>query len=87
MIASSKRGVGRFPQPIRVGSAVVYTIAGMGKSKVINLRIAPEEHAAWDAAAEAAGLKLSEWIRRRCNGTTTIEAPPPAAAPKPKKKR
>lgn len=49
-------------------------IVDVKRDQVLQIRLSIEERAAWDAAAKAAELDLSEWIRRRCNGTTTIEA-------------
>src|SRR5262245_48170566 len=46
------------------------------KSTEIKLRLSEKEKSAWVAEAERVGLKLSEWIRRRCNGT----APQPEVA-------
>ncbi|MEO8841919.1 MAG: hypothetical protein ABI591_09700 [Kofleriaceae bacterium] len=56
----------------------------MNRDKLVQLRVTAAEHKAWDAAAKAAGLKLSEWIRRRVQGDMVIEAPAP---PKTKKGR
>ena len=53
----------------------------------IQLRISDDEGKAWRAAAKSAGLELSEWIRRRCNGAQVIELElPPAAIVAPKKR-
>ena len=49
----------------------------MPKDVRLDLRISEDEHAAWKMAADEAGLKLSEWIRRRCNGIQMVAAPPP----------
>lgn len=58
------------------------TLGAVAKEKRLNLRVSDTEYAAWTAAAESAGLPISEWIRRRCNGTQTVvlEAPPPKTA-------
>jgi uncharacterized protein (DUF1778 family) len=36
------------------------------KIKTVQIRATRAERKAWAAAAEAAGLTLSEWIRRAC---------------------
>lgn len=51
------------------------------KNVTITLRLAPEEHAAWSAAAVADGRSLSSWIRRQCGSAL------PAELPKPRPKR
>lgn len=53
----------------------------VNRDEVVKLLLTKTERAAWEAAADAAGLKLSEWIRRRVNGTQTVttEAPPAPA--------
>jgi hypothetical protein len=48
----------------------------VNRDKVVQLRLSALERKAWDTAAKAAGLKLSDWIRRRVNGETTIVVPP-----------
>lgn len=55
----------------------------------VRLRMTEAEKAAWEQAADAAGLALSEWIRRRVNGGIVEVPPAPAkpAAPKPKRPR
>ena len=53
----------------------------VNKTTVISLRVSDVEAKAWEASAKRAGIRLSEYIRRRVNGETTIEVPPP-----PKKK-
>jgi hypothetical protein len=40
----------------------------MDKEVTIALRVSKEERADWEQAAAADGRKLSDWIRRRCNG-------------------
>lgn len=37
------------------------------KSTYIQIRVSPEQADAWQAAANAAGLKLSKWIRKSCD--------------------
>jgi predicted HicB family RNase H-like nuclease len=55
-----------------------------GATKTITLRVPPEEHAAWQAAAAADQRTLSSWIRKQCS----VVAPPVApTAPKPRRKR
>lgn len=49
----------------------------MNRDVVVRLMLTKAERVAWQQAANAAGLKLSEWIRRRVQGETKIEAPPP----------
>lgn len=49
----------------------------VNRDVVIRLRLTPVERDAWNTAAKKAGLKLSEWIRRRCQGEVTIVPPPP----------
>jgi hypothetical protein len=39
---------------------------GMKRGKTIKLRLTGEEYSAWEGKARAAGMTLSEWIRRRC---------------------
>lgn len=39
---------------------------GRGASEIVRLRVTPDERARWQAAAERAGVSLSEWIRERC---------------------
>jgi len=56
----------------------------MAKAKSFFIRVTEQEHDAWLAAAAADGITISEWIRRRCNGTQTIAASTPSA---PKRKR
>ena len=51
--------------------------SGVPRNILVRLLLTEGEREAWQAAADAAGLKLSEWIRRRVQGTVTIEAPPP----------
>ena len=75
---------------IRGADPDMATIAAMSKPIIVRLFVSREERASWQAAADAAEIALSEYIRRRVNGnmTVTIEAPPPpAAAPTPKRKR
>ena len=38
----------------------------MKRGKTIKLRLTGEEYSAWEGKARAAGMTLSEWIRRRC---------------------
>lgn len=48
---------------------------GVTRDVTIQLRVTQAEHDAMKAAAEAEGLTLSEWIRKRCiKVTTKIEA-------------
>lgn len=53
----------------------------MNKDVTVRLRITPEEHTAWLAAAELEQMTLSQWIRRRCHGLAAA-APTMPAAPK-----
>jgi hypothetical protein len=53
----------------------------MTKTVTVTLRIAPEEHAGWTAAAAADGRSLASWIRRQC----AHGQPAPAPDSKPKK--
>jgi hypothetical protein len=61
-------------------------VTGENRDIVIPVRLTKTEHAAWLAAAEAAGLKLSEYIRRRVNGETAIAVPAAPTAAKPKRR-
>lgn len=36
---------------------------------VVKVRVKAEERAQWQAKADAAGLTLSAWVRRRLNGS------------------
>lgn len=42
----------------------------MLKSKHLDMRISPDELAAWHRAAQDARLSLSDWIRSRCTDAT-----------------
>jgi len=68
-------------------SATPATLADVPKDATFLLRLSADELAAWRAAADAAGLKLSEWVRRRCNGVQRIEAQTIEPPPPPKAKR
>lgn len=46
------------------------------RDTTIKLRLSTDEHEAWQAAALASGLTLSDWVRQRCNGPAAL---PPAA--------
>lgn len=61
--------------------ATTATLADVPKDATFLVRLSADELAAWRTAADAAGLKLAEWIRRRCNGEQVIKAPPPAKVP------
>lgn len=50
-------------------------LSDVSRDFVVRLRLSPAEHAAWTAAAKKAEITMSEWIRRRVQGTTVIEAP------------
>jgi predicted HicB family RNase H-like nuclease len=52
------------------------------KNVTITLRLDPDEHETWVAAAEADGRTLSSWIRRQCSTSVAIETP----KPRPKRK-
>jgi uncharacterized protein (DUF1778 family) len=39
---------------------------------VIQLRVTPDEREAWQRAAEASEMTLSDWIRQRCNGPAAL---------------
>lgn len=47
---------------------------------MIRIRVSEKERKAWDDAADKDDLKLSEWIRRRCNGQTVVDAAAPKLA-------
>jgi hypothetical protein len=53
----------------------------VGKDVSFTLRLDPAELDAWRAAADAAGMSLSQWIRVRCNkpGAATLNAPAPSS--------
>lgn len=54
------------------------------KSLTITLRLAPDEHATWVAAAAADGRSLSSWIRRQCAlGAAAAPASSPRVPAKP----
>lgn len=38
---------------------------GAGRTAVLRVRVSPEEHAAYVADAERAGVPLSEWVREQ----------------------
>lgn len=40
------------------------------KDQVLSVRVDIDELARWEAAADAAGLRLSAWIRQTCNLAT-----------------
>jgi hypothetical protein len=44
------------------------------KSEIIRLRASDSERATWEASAEAAGLKLSAWLRRAANNASQLES-------------
>lgn len=46
---------------------------GAGRTATLRVRVSPEEHAAYVAAAALEGVPLSEWVRGRLatRGTTT----------------
>jgi len=50
------------------------------KDETIKLRVSAEEREAWQRAADASEMTLSEWIRVRCNGS-------PALAPERSRRR
>lgn len=52
----------------------------------VEIRLTEQELESWKTAADAAGLALSEWIRRRCSGERLIEPPPAPSAPKRKRR-
>lgn len=55
---------------------------------MIKIRLSPVEASAWKAAAKAANLTVSEWVRRRVVGVVQAVPPPPAArAPKSRRQR
>lgn len=42
--------------------------------KTYKLRLDSEQLAAWQKAADTAGLKLAEWMRRKCDGDESTDA-------------
>ena len=42
---------------------------GAGRTTTLRVRVSPQEHAAYVAAAERAGVPLSEWVRGRLETT------------------
>ncbi len=63
-------------------------LADVTRDKVVQVRLSTEERDSWRAAAAAAGLEMSEWIRRRVSGVAiTIAVPPPPVPAKRKKAR
>lgn len=45
----------------------------MAKSKLIQIRLAPEEKQAFQEAADLAGVALSAWMRERLRKSARIE--------------
>ncbi len=63
-------------------------LADVTRDKVVQVRLSAEERDSWRAAAEAARLEMSEWIRRRVSGVAiTIAVPPPPTPAKRKRAR
>lgn len=60
----------------------------MANDATLIIRLPKARLAAWRAAAAAAGVTVSEYVRRRVDGveTITIEAPAPATQPKRRKR-
>ncbi len=64
--------------------------APVNRDVVVRVLLTKDERDAWQAAADKAGLKLSEWIRRRVQGDVVVkvEAPePPTLHPEKPTKR
>lgn len=59
----------------------------MNKDVTVRLRITPEEHTAWLAAADLEQMTLSQWIRRRCHGLTATAPTMPHTPKKPGRKQ
>lgn len=47
-----------------------------GRSNVLSLKVSTEERGAWERAASARDVTLSEWIRGRCAPIARIEVSP-----------
>lgn len=56
------------------------------KNLTITLRLSPEEHAVWVAAATADGRTLSSWIRRQCAVGAAKSKPLLTPKPRPRRK-
>ena len=41
----------------------------VNRDDLVQVRISKAERKTWETAAKSAGLKLSDWIRRQCNGS------------------
>ncbi len=41
--------------------------AGEGKADRLEMRVNPADRAQWQAKAEAAGMKLTQWMQGACN--------------------
>lgn len=53
----------------------------MARLQQYPLRFEPEERAAWQAAADKAGLPLAKWIRAACNIIASQSRGPTTAVP------
>ena len=51
------------------------------KDALIQLRVTPVERDAWQRAAEASEMSLSDWIRQRCNGPAALAPELPRKRP------
>ena len=47
----------------------------MAKDVTLKLRVSADEKAAWEAAASAAGLPLSAWLRRAAGAVQRLDCP------------
>ena len=43
------------------------------KTRVVSVRVSPDQHAKWAAEASAMGVSLSQWLVFRANGVIVIQ--------------
>ena len=46
------------------------SLSGSGPTKIRSIKVPDEQWSRWEAAAIAAGLKTSEWLRRLADGAS-----------------
>ncbi len=47
------------------------SVSPQPKDEIVTVRVSAEDLELWRAAAEAADMKLADWIRRQCKAAAT----------------